>query len=141
MTNEFIVAETIRKVVLRLTSIFLLAVLVGGGLGVALTGCTLLEPQRDIAVLCTQIQDRNAGVICVKAAYTAVADAAELVKDRYEAGAISKRGAQAILERLVEINDAVEIAEVAVFAGQYGDAEDRLNVVIALLSALEEGLK
>lgn len=140
MTNEFIVAETIRKTVLRITTAFLAAVIVGMGFGL-MAGCTLLEPQRDVAVLCAQIQDRNAGVICVKAAYTAVGDAAELVKERYEAGALSKRAAEAILARLVEINEAVEIAEVAVFAGQYGDAEDRLNVIIALLSALEEGLK
>lgn len=140
MTPDDIDFELAARRWLQVTAAFILVCVLGIGLS-TLAGCSLFQSQADIASLCTRITDRNAGVICVKAGYTAVADAGELAIRRHEQGAISRASLRTIGGRLEEINDAVEIAEVAVFAGRWGEAEDRMNAVIELLNALEGSLK
>lgn len=127
-----------RQAVQLAGAVLLLCLLAAGA--AALPGCSLVQPQKDIAVLCAQINDRNAGVTCVKAGYAAVRDLALLTEQRYTQGRISLATAKAALRTLEEANRAVEIAEVAVALGAYSDAEARLDAVIALLDRLEATL-
>ena len=122
--------------VLRLTGAFVLVLLLGAAInGVA--GCTVFQPQRDVAALCAQIPDQNAGVTCVKAGYAAVRDGAETVLRRYDAGRMGVGDARRALGVLEQIHEVVELAEIAVLAGDLQGAEGQLDAAIALLDTLE----
>lgn len=121
---------------LKLSGAFILVCLIGLG-AASLTSCAAFQAQRDVAALCAQLLDRNAGVTCVKAGYTAVNDAGETVLRRYEAGRLSISDARRALGVLESVYEAVELAEVAVLAGNLQDAETRLDVAIGLLDTLE----
>jgi hypothetical protein len=104
------------------------------------TGCSLFQPQQELATLCATLPDRNAGVICLKGGYTAVRDGAELVLKRYEAGRISVGGARDALAVLDQAYSVLEVADVALAAGDLREVEGRLNAAIELLNALEDRL-
>ena len=55
----------------HLVSAAMAFLLVGVGM-MSFAGCAVFAPQQTVASLCAQITEQNAGVICVKAGYSAV---------------------------------------------------------------------
>ena len=109
---------------------------------VMLSGCqTLFGPQREIAALCAQITDRNAGVTCVKAGYAAVRDFAGVVEQRRSAGLVTDNEATDFAVKLDEVYAALQIAEAAVFIADLGTAQGRIDTALELLLAFERSLQ
>lgn len=108
-------------------------------------GCNVLRPavapHAQVAAICQQLDNRNAAITCVKAGYSVIRDTARVADQRYRAGALPKDQAQWIKQRLDEAYFATEVADMAVSAGDFGEARARMQAVIGLLTAIEEKLK
>ncbi len=124
----------------HLVSAAMALLLVGVGL-MSFAGCAVFAPQQTVASLCTRITEQNAGVICVKAGYSAVRDAAIVVQRRYEEKRISLSAARDSLAALEKANTAVSFAELAVLAGEFGTAQGQMDTAINVLTAIEGRLQ
>lgn len=128
--------EVVKRAVVTFAAVFIVSL---GAMSFA--GCSVFAPQQTVASLCTRITEQNAGVICVKAGYSAIREAAIVVQRRYEEKRISLSAARDSLAALEKANTAVSFAELAVLAGEFGTAQGQMDTAINVLTAIEGRLQ
>ena len=110
-----------------------------------LSGCQTVQewfaPQSKIVAICESITSQNAGVTCIKEAYSLLEDTALTVNERYSAGRITAATRESYRARLSGLYNKVTLAETAVLLGNLGDAQGQMDALIGLLEGIEGEVK
>lgn len=110
-----------------------------------LPGCSTIQeffsPQTKIARLCTQVTERNAGVSCLKEAYSILGNVADTVNARYLEGRVTAETKAAYGRRLNDLYGKIETAEAVVLFGNPAEVQGQIDILIYLLEELERGVK